>query len=157
MADGRLPTLGEKVKELRREQGLDQRGLADLVKRSVSWVSQVERGEIAIGDVGMLQRLAVAPSVPSRELVELVLGEDAGELERQRPYVEVLRLALAGHPAPEAALGMPTKSRARLTTEHLEARLLSLHWAAPSTSAAVPNAAPGSRPENVPAFPDTTS
>jgi len=104
--DRHLPTLGERIKELRRERGLDQRGLADVVKRSVSWVSQVERGEIVVSDVGMIQRLAVALSVPSRELVELVLGEDAGVLERQRPYVEVLRLALAGHPAPLAALGM---------------------------------------------------
>ena len=107
MSERRLPTLGDRVKELRREQGLDQRALADVVKRSVSWVSQVERGEIIVSDVGMLQRLAVALSVPSRELVELILGEEAGELERQRPYVEILRLALAGHPAPQAVLGMP--------------------------------------------------
>ena len=80
--------------------------LADVVKRSVSWVSQVERGEITVGDVGMLQRLALVLSVPSRELIELVLGEEAGDLERQRPYVEVLRVALAGHPAPLAALGL---------------------------------------------------
>lgn len=106
MSERRLPTLGDRVKELRREQGLDQRGLADVVKRSVSWVSQVERGEIVVSDVGMLQRLAVALSVPSRELVELILGDEAGELERQRPYVEILRLALAGHPAPQAALGV---------------------------------------------------
>jgi transcriptional regulator with XRE-family HTH domain len=106
VSERRLPTLGDRVKELRREQGLDQRGLADVVKRSVSWVSQVERGEIVVSDVGMLQRLAVALSVPSRQLVELILGEEAGEMERQRPYVEILRLALAGHPAPQAALGV---------------------------------------------------
>lgn len=117
MPERRLPTLGERVKELRREQGLDQRGLADAVKRSVSWVSQVERGEIVVSDVGMIQRLALALSVPSRELVELVLGEDAGELERQRPYVEVLRLALAGHPAPQAALGMPPRKSVTATVD----------------------------------------
>ena len=120
MADRRLPTLGERVKELRRERGFDQRGLADVVKRSVSWVSQVERGEITVGDVGMIQRLAVALSVPSRELVELVLGEDAGELERQRPYVEVLRLGLAGHPAPHAALGMAAKAKPRVSMDRVE-------------------------------------
>ncbi|MHB1533413.1 MAG: helix-turn-helix domain-containing protein, partial [Acidimicrobiales bacterium] len=42
---------------------------------------------------------------------ELVLGEEAGEAERQRPYVEVLRLALAGHPAPRSALGVVTATR----------------------------------------------
>ena len=66
MTDRHQPTLGERVKELRRERGLDQRGLADVMKRSVSWVSQVERGEIVVGDVGMIQRLAVSLSVPSR-------------------------------------------------------------------------------------------
>jgi len=119
VAERRPRTLGERVKELRGERGIDQRGLADDVKRSVSWVSQVERGEINVGDVGMLQRLAVALSVPSRELVELVLGEEAGQLERQRQYVEVLRLSLAGHPAPGAALGMSPKSRAAGTTQRL--------------------------------------
>lgn len=120
MPEGHLPTLGERVKELRREQGLDQKGLADIVKRSVSWVSHVERGEIVVSDVSMIQRRAVALLVPSRDLVELVLGEEAGELERQRPYVEVLRLALAGHPAPQAALGMrprgPRQSQDRSTS-----------------------------------------
>ena len=116
----RSVTLGERVKELRRERGLDQRGLADVVKRSVSWVSQVERGEITVGDVGMLQRLALVLSVPSRELIELVLGEEAGDLERQRPYVEVLRVALAGHPAPLAALGLGPKPNVRPDIGRLE-------------------------------------
>ena len=108
---GRRETLGERVKELRRERGLDQRGLADVLKRSVSWVSQVERGEIEVGDVGMIQRLALALSVPSRDLIELVLGDDAAELETQRPYVEQLRLALAGHPVPLAASRTPSTSK----------------------------------------------
>jgi transcriptional regulator with XRE-family HTH domain len=115
--------LGARVKELRRERGLDQRGLANVLKRSVSWVSQVERGEMAVGDVGMLQRLAAALGVPSRELVELVLGEEAGEAERQRPYVEVLRLALAGHPAPGAALGVTTTSTRRAPHGDLNAQV----------------------------------
>ncbi|HZQ78110.1 MAG TPA: helix-turn-helix transcriptional regulator [Acidimicrobiia bacterium] len=111
---------GAKIRELRREAGLDQRGLADVLKRSVSWVSQVERGEIVVGDVGMLQRLAVALGVPSRELVELVLGADAGEAERQRPHVEVLRLALAGHPAPREVLGLPAPEEAPPSIDEME-------------------------------------
>jgi transcriptional regulator with XRE-family HTH domain len=104
-------TLGERVGDLRRERGLKQQALATVVGRSVSWVSQVERGEITVGDVGLLQRLAAALGAPSRELVELVLGEEAGEAEHQRPYVEVLRLALAGHPAPGAAMGVSARIR----------------------------------------------
>lgn len=120
VSERRLPSLGERIKELRRERGFDQRGLANVVKRSVSWVSQVERGEIVVSDVGMIQRLAVALSVPSRELVELVLGEEAGEIERQRPYVEVLRLALAGHPAPQAALGLSPRGPATIRVDRLQ-------------------------------------
>lgn len=113
-------TLGERVADLRHEMGLDQRALAEIVKRSMSWVSQVERGEIVVGDVGMLQRLAAALGVPSKELVDLVLGEDAGDEERQRAYVEVLRLALAGHPNPAAILGLSPKRRGQVTVERLE-------------------------------------
>ena len=120
-------TLGEKVKALRREAGLDQRGLADVLKRSVSWVSQVERGEIVVSDVGMLQRLAAALGVPSRELVELVLGDEAGDAERQRPYVEALRVALAGHPAPKAALGLPAQTRRAVSPEKFR-RPLARAW-----------------------------
>lgn len=112
-------TLGERVAELRHEAGLDQRGLAEIIKRSMSWVSQVERGEISVGDVGMLQRLAAALGVPSRELVELVLGDEAGDEERQRPYVEVLRLALAGHPNPAAVLGMVSRRRSEPDLDRL--------------------------------------
>jgi transcriptional regulator with XRE-family HTH domain len=119
----RKPTLGERVKELRREQGVDQRGLAETLKRSVSWVSQVERAEIEVVDVGMIQRLAVALSVPSRELIELVLGDEAGELEAQRPYVEVLRIALAGHPAPLAVVGIATRTKSKVSTDDLLAEV----------------------------------
>ncbi len=106
MADRTAIAFGERVEELRREQHLTQKALADMVKRSVSWVSQVERGELAISDLDMLQRLAAVLGVPSRELVEMVLGEEAATGERQRPYVEALRLSLAGHPAPEAGIGV---------------------------------------------------
>lgn len=124
MPERRQPSLGDRIRELRREHGIDQKGLADTMKRSVSWVSQVERGEIVVGDVGMLQRLAVALSVPSRELVELVLGEDAGERERQREYVEVLREALAGHPAPEAVIGPGSKRAPHLPVADMGERVV---------------------------------
>jgi hypothetical protein len=101
----RRTTLGEQVQQLRREKGLTQKGLADILKHSVSWVSQVERDELPVTDTAMLQRLAAALGVPAKQLVEVVLGPEAGDEERQRPYVEVLRLALAGHPAPQTVVG----------------------------------------------------
>lgn len=110
MGDRTTESLGMRIKELRQEAQLSQRGLADVLHRSVSWVSQVERDEIEVTDVTMLQRLAAALGVPSRELVEVVLGDEAAHKERQRSYVELLRLALAGHPAPEIVLGSrPTR------------------------------------------------
>jgi transcriptional regulator with XRE-family HTH domain len=108
MADRRI-TLGEQVQQLRRGRGLTQKGLADILKHSVSWVSQVERDELPVTDTAMLQRLAAALGTTAKELVEIVLGPEAGDEERQRPYVEVLRLALAGHPAPETIVGQVVK------------------------------------------------
>ena len=49
-----------------------------------------------------------------------MLGEEAAELERQRPYVEALRLALAGHPAPGAALGVATKTMRGFNLDRLK-------------------------------------
>lgn len=106
MAEQPTDSLGGRVKELRQECEFSQRQLAKLLKRSVSWVSQVERGEIVVTDIPKLQRLAVALGVTSLELVTLALGDQAGEDERQRSYVEDLRTALAGHPAPQAIMGM---------------------------------------------------
>lgn len=105
MPEQAAESLGRRIKELRQDAGLGQRALARILKHSVSWMSQVERDEIAVTDIPMLQRIAAALGVPSRELVELVLGNEAGDAERQREYVEVLRISLAGHPAPQAVMG----------------------------------------------------
>lgn len=95
---------GARVKELRARAGLSQQQLAAIVHKSVSWVSQVERGEHEITSVLVLQKLATALGMPAGELVSMVAGEDAEDV-RDRPYVEVLRLALAGHPVPDALVG----------------------------------------------------
>jgi transcriptional regulator with XRE-family HTH domain len=127
-------SLGVRVKELRQERDLGQRALANILKRSMSWVSQVERGEIAVTDVAMLQRLATALGVPSRELVELVLGEEAGEAEHQRLYVEVLRFALAGHPAPETVLGEVMEQSGQVALDWVESQVVEA-WKLVHTSA----------------------
>lgn len=102
-------SFGARVKELRTRGGLSQQQLAGILKRSVSWVSQVERGEHAITSVLVLQQLAAALGVPAAEFVSMVVGEREEDV-RDRPYVEVLRVALAGHPVPEALVGEPTLS-----------------------------------------------
>ncbi|MGH3636987.1 MAG: helix-turn-helix domain-containing protein, partial [Mycobacterium sp.] len=47
-----------------------------------------------------IQRLAAVLGARPQELIEAALGPDA-ETVRNRPYVEQLRLAIAGHPAPD--------------------------------------------------------
>ena len=59
--------------------------------------------------------------------------EEAGDPERQRPYVEVLRLALAGHPAPQAALGMPQPVAPAATTDRMRSQI-STCWELAHTS-----------------------
>lgn len=45
-----MESQGERLKRLRKEQGLSQRELALLAKVSATKLSQVERGEIAMGE-----------------------------------------------------------------------------------------------------------
>ncbi|MGH9066225.1 MAG: helix-turn-helix domain-containing protein [Acidimicrobiales bacterium] len=129
MAERPRVWLGSRIKELRQERQLNQQALANILKRSVSWVSQVERGEIEVTDVSMLQRLAAALGVPSRELVEVVLGEEAGEAERKRPYVEALRVTLAGHPAPQSVVGRAKDRSATSAAASLDRLAVQAQWA----------------------------
>lgn len=59
-----MTTVGQRVAELRRAAGMTQADLADAVDRSVSWVSQVERGVLPLDRVSILQSLAGALRVP---------------------------------------------------------------------------------------------
>lgn len=129
MAERPRVWLGGRIKELRQERQLNQQALGNILKRSVSWVSQVERGEIEVTDVPMLQRLAAALGVPSRELVEVVLGEEAGEAEHKRPYVEALRVTLAGHPAPQSVVGTAKDRSATSATASLDRLAVQVQWA----------------------------
>jgi len=56
-------TVGERVAAFRRQRGLSQRDLAAEMKRSESWVSQVERDIQPIERIGVLRDLAAALGV----------------------------------------------------------------------------------------------
>jgi transcriptional regulator with XRE-family HTH domain len=91
----------DRVAELRRQRGLSQRELGAAIRRSESWVSQVERGVQPVERFAVLQTLADALGVAAR-----VLRPDAGALVEPEPVenkgrteVDELQLALAGHPA----------------------------------------------------------
>src|SRR5581483_5634676 len=65
--------------------------------------AQIERGEIRLIDLTVIQRLAAVLGAPLQEFIEAALGPDT-ETVRNRPYVERLRLAIAGHPAPDSII-----------------------------------------------------
>ncbi len=99
-------TLGERVAELRRRRGVSQRELASEVRRSESWVSQVERGVMPVERLSVLQRLADALGVT---VVDLRPDADqpTGRIG-QRPAasdLDALREVLTGHPSLGLLLG----------------------------------------------------
>ena len=71
MPSERRTTLGEQIQQLRREKGRTQKGLADILKHSVTGCRRWSGT--------MLQRLAAALGVRAKPLVEIVLGPEAGE------------------------------------------------------------------------------
>ncbi|MCH5673945.1 helix-turn-helix domain-containing protein [Streptomyces gilvus] len=94
-------TLGQRIKELRRDAGMSQSDLAAAMGRSESWVSQVERGVQPVERLSVLQALADALNVSVREVrPDAAPTEEAGPAETQRSNdLDGLRVALTGHPA----------------------------------------------------------
>ena len=91
----------ERVAELRRRRGLSQRELGAALRRSESWVSQVERGVQPVERFAVLQALADALGVPVGTLrpeASAVLKPQAIPSERPT-QLDSVRLVLAGHPA----------------------------------------------------------
>ncbi|QZA06216.1 helix-turn-helix domain-containing protein [Mycolicibacter heraklionensis] len=94
------PTAGELVARYRKERNWSRERLAGQIHKSVSWVAQIERNELALVDITVLGQLAALLGAPLQEFIDAALGPDT-ETVRNRPYVEQLRLAIAGHPAPD--------------------------------------------------------
>ncbi|WP_067569364.1 helix-turn-helix domain-containing protein [Nocardia acidivorans] len=102
-------TLGARVAELRRRRGLSQKELGAAIRRSESWVSQVERDVLPVERLSVLQRLADVLGVAVRDLrpeAAEPMAADRGDGHRPGSAVfEQLRLLLTGHPALEQLLG----------------------------------------------------
>jgi transcriptional regulator with XRE-family HTH domain len=94
------PTVAELVHQYRVERNWSRERLARDMHKSISWLAQVERGELVLTDVTVLDRFATLLGAPLAEFIEAALGPST-ERPRQRPHVEQLRLALAGHPVPD--------------------------------------------------------
>lgn len=91
-----LVGFGARVARLRKQRGLSQTDLARTINRSESWVSQVERAQIKVDRVSVLQALADALEVPVAELrglPETTEDDDAGDAT-----LDGIRLALTGYP-----------------------------------------------------------
>jgi transcriptional regulator with XRE-family HTH domain len=116
------PTPGDLVRNYREAKNWSRKRLADQMHRSASWVARTERGEIRLIDLTVIQRLAAVLGAPLQEFIEATLGPDA-ETVRNRPYVEQLRLAIAGHPAPDSII-RPVADGPACDLESLQQRTL---------------------------------
>ncbi|MGH9210755.1 MAG: helix-turn-helix domain-containing protein [Acidimicrobiales bacterium] len=95
---------GRRVAQFRRQRGLSQKDLASEVGRSVSWVSQVERGVQPVERLSVLRELADALGVALTDLRPEDLG-GARPADDAVNDLEALRLRLSGHPALDHLFG----------------------------------------------------
>ncbi|MDD4866859.1 MAG: helix-turn-helix transcriptional regulator, partial [Mycobacterium sp.] len=62
------PTAGDLVRIYREEKNWSQKRLAGQMHKSVSWVSQTERGQLPLNDLTVIQRLAAVLGARPQEL-----------------------------------------------------------------------------------------
>jgi transcriptional regulator with XRE-family HTH domain len=97
---------GARVAKLRKQRKLTQKELATLLSRTVSWMSQVERGAQKVVRLDMLQQMADALGVSVQALnpsVPIPTVSVPARLEHPNDLDDA-RLLLSGHPAPGAFL-----------------------------------------------------
>ncbi|MER6130749.1 helix-turn-helix transcriptional regulator [Streptomyces sp. NPDC001815] len=87
-------TTGQRVARARRRLGWDQAQLAAAVDRSVSWVSKVETGRLALDRMSVLGQLAEVLGVEVIELTGQPYRHDTAELDSGHSAIPGLRLAL---------------------------------------------------------------
>ena len=113
-------TVGEQILALRKQKGLTQKALADLVQAAPSWVSQVESGTIA-------------PSPARIELLAMLLGDElqvsqSGKTHADRQRLEALGFACLWRARADllARLALVAESRAqRLRLDQISRQILS--------------------------------
>ena len=64
-------TFGERLRELRKAQGISQRDLAELVDIDFTYVSKIETGDNAPPSMETIHRIALALSADEQELIVL--------------------------------------------------------------------------------------
>ena len=94
--------LGRKIAAERRRRGLSQPELARILRRSVAWLSQVERGVRKVDRMSVLETIAIALEIP---LVELAAEAPVvAAVTEEPPGASGLRLVLSGAYALQAML-----------------------------------------------------
>ena len=101
MPEGASETLGSLIARYRGYKHWTQRKLAQEMGRSISWVTQVERGQIEIKTIDVLIRLEEVLEIPRDELVEAGMGPGKSKSLREQSHIVVVRQAIAGHPVPQ--------------------------------------------------------
>jgi len=94
--------LGRKIAAERRRRGLSQPELAQMIGRSVAWVSQVERGVRKVDRMSVLETVAAALDVPLAELA--AEAPVVAAVTEEPPDARGLRLVLSGAYALRALL-----------------------------------------------------
>ena len=95
--------LGRKIAAERHRRGLSQAELARILRRSVAWVSQVERGVRRVDRMSVLETIAIALEIP---LVELAAEAPlVAAVTEEPPGAGELRLILSGAHVLQAMLG----------------------------------------------------
>lgn len=98
-----VAAFGARVARLRKLRGLSQTDLARAINRSESWVSQVERAQIKVDRMSVLQALADALEVPVTELRGVPATDD--DEDTGDATLDGIRLALTGYPVLVDMLG----------------------------------------------------
>jgi tetratricopeptide (TPR) repeat protein len=94
--------LGRRIAAERRRRGLSQPELAQMIGRSVAWVSQVERGVRKVDRMSVLETVAAALDVPLAELA--AEAPVVAAVTEEPPGAGGLRLVLSGAYALSAML-----------------------------------------------------
>jgi transcriptional regulator with XRE-family HTH domain len=94
---------GQRIARARRRRGLSQAVLAGLVRRSESWLSQVERGKRGVDSHSVLLRLAEVLRVDLEELTSSADRNETGRLAH--PAAPLIEQAMMGYGTPGPADG----------------------------------------------------
>ena len=64
-------TFGERLRELRKAQGISQRALAEMIERDYTYISKIETGDTPPPSLETIHRISLALTADENELVDL--------------------------------------------------------------------------------------